>query len=587
MTEYYTSAPRLSSEFFTQCGTVNGEDLPDLDDKRCRYVIYRSRYPLMVLRSKSGTDLAVVTFKYDTYTASSHIPRPVNLSGKIPTDTESNRERFQVLFDVNDKPIAIGITNLCDRMIKLDFSRKDVKINETDPPNNLNRVNELTAYQTYSIRADQTNGSRQIIVSKKTSSTHTKGITLKEEESRPKEEKFGDYLYLHAFCSYGSGLEPLFAEAQWRVTNFVSIRQTPRTRPNVTNYDGTLRSTESYRPRRAFSKGLPRGILPAVVNMPMAVPFSYSANNEQAQMVPKSLGKHHRPMAKKTRSSRFGKHSMSSLRSKSRPKPAPIIEDEPEGDDIYLEAMFGDCGGDGACDDDYTPTPVATTLSVPQEPEKTVDESEEEEIHIKFDVMDGACDDDFGSVEECYTGGSELLLSASPEQKAKIESSESSDSDYSVSSDSDEDEEAPVQPELDTGTTDRSFVGAIKGGDYVRVNGMDTGVGYNYNLNTQIAVIGFSIVENGDFDFTAAADVVEYSFYKDNVLGKELMSRTVYDQDMCSVCMASRPKNVMYPCGHKCLCNLCCSEFKRSEKTSKGKLECMLCKTPVMFTFVN
>ena len=114
-----------------------------------------------------------------------------------------------------------------------------------------------------------------------------------------------------------------------------------------------------------------------------------------------------------------------------------------------------------------------------------------------------------------------------------------------------------------------------------------TGITYNYTLDTQVTVIGFSVVENSTFDFTSAIDNVEYSHYKDRLLDGKLMDIKVYEQNTCIFCMTDEPHNVMYPCGHNCLCNDCSGEFKKYDYKAKGKLDCPVCKVKVLFTFVK
>jgi len=65
------------------------------------------------------------------------------------------------------------------------------------------------------------------------------------------------------------------------------------------------------------------------------------------------------------------------------------------------------------------------------------------------------------------------------------------------------------------------------------------------------------------------------------------MDIKIYEQDICILCMTDRPNNIMYPCGHNCLCHGCCGEFKKCDSFAKKKLECPVCRSNVFFTFVN
>lgn len=441
----YNKPKYLNSTYFQNRGNLN----KDNDE----YKIYYCKYPSMVLRSKDGTDLAVVNFKYDfpSHTdIGKNIPRPVELNSNL-----DNKQRFQILFNKNKQPFVIAITNLCDEIIKFDFLKKDVIIKETDPPENLNEINEIHSFETYEINADQNNNSRRLQIEKKTSPNKHDGITLNEEENTT--EKYGDYLYLNVSVKNNADkeLKKLFSESIWAITNFISNKQ-----PNIISSYSTIRENN-------------------YLSCPTSQLYCDGASNVSCNYIPKSM----------------------------------ISYDSFQKVEKYSTQM-------SFC----------------------IDEKADSED-------DDNCSDD--SIEN--------------------------NDDSFVSS---------TAPPVSENTIAQSYVAGIKGGEIVKINSNKTGLLYDYEIPTPVAIIGMSVIDNYDFDFTNTSDYISYSFYKDQLLGNKLMEITVYDQDICTFCMTSKPKNVLYPCGHNCFCNDCCGEFKKSQKLLKDGIDCPLCKKNVMFTFV-
>lgn len=463
---------KLNYQYFTKTGTVDGKG----ENKNTRYDIYQCKYPSMVLRSKDGKDLAAVSFKYNVShddSARSSLPRPV----QIGTD-EKGRKRYQVLFDHDNKAFSIVITNLCDQYIKFDFLQKDVYIKETDPPENLNQVNEVQGHQSYEITADQNNESRQIMIKKKITSTHTIGVTLEEEEKKTSEEKVGDYLYLHVSPKIGSSICDLFKDAVWFNTYFVALQKQ----------------------------------IPKIVE-----------NNYLCSHIPQMT------------------------------RGIPIEED-------YESEESAGGGGYGWDDDDYDdyllcagPTVLAKKTSMDRAVPQcaAVPEAVFSTKHTNGDISDSDYDDESSDSEVV----NEAVLSST------------------------------LVPSSESGTVTQSYVGKITGGDKLNVRSYFTGVNYDYTLNSEVVVLGFSVVETNDFDFTTTGDYVEYTFYKDLLLDNKLMDIPIYKNDTCCYCMTDKPTNIFYPCGHEAFCSDCVGEFKKKQVETKNKVECPLCRVNVCFSF--
>lgn len=492
MTDIWPYSPPLSTKHFTLRGTVNTKQ-PD----KSKYSVFSCTKPSLVMRSSDGKDLAVVSFRHSNTTVNNklHIPRPTQLNNKI----NGNRTRIQVLTDVNNAPLVITVTNLCNDLIKFDFMKEDKKVNETDPPENLNQVNEIHPMQTYDIIADQTKDSRQIIISKKTSSAHKTGMTLEKEEQLKTDEKFGDYLYLQMSCKLGSQTEKYFNGAKWFITNYISVEHSlalPNcAKPPIQRYSSRVKTplTQFYS-SRVNESYLPRG----------------------------GTAPHN------------GHYNQSLLLED------PTLSNSTPTSQDHTKDIAPGCAYGGYADSGSYP------------------------IELNSDQI--------------YLNNNKKITQAN---------NVDTDTDTDTDTDADTDVKPNVPEEPNSQQVNRSFVGEISAGEKVRVQSMVTGITYNYTLDTQVAVIGFSVIENSTFDFTSKADSVEYSHYKDRLLGDKLMDIKVYEQNTCIFCMTNKPHNIMYPCGHNCLCNECCGEFKKFDQQQKGKLECPVCRTNVLFTFVQ
>jgi hypothetical protein len=169
-------------------------------------------YPL-ILKDKSGIVLASLqVFFDDEPIEKQNYPIPVPYDGG-----------FQIIFQsddaINDKgrPIKYVITNLCDnfKYIKFDIGYGTVPSCVTDPPENINRVNELFPFQSFSIKSNQQDSWKNLIVKtkkKNNSDGSISSVALKDEVVA--EDKVGTYLYLTVTPSNNFDSQ-LFYEPYW------------------------------------------------------------------------------------------------------------------------------------------------------------------------------------------------------------------------------------------------------------------------------------------------------------------------------------------------------------------------------------
>jgi hypothetical protein len=142
-------------------------------------------YPLVLRSKKDDRDLASIHIMDGT------APHIKPIISKLPNDDD----RYQIIFGKDDTNMLIVITNFChEGYVKLDLMKDDRIINEVDP-GGINQINEVRPFQSYEINADFTNQNRQIIVSKKKTSSG-EHVKLEDDEKKPAGEKVGDYIYL-------------------------------------------------------------------------------------------------------------------------------------------------------------------------------------------------------------------------------------------------------------------------------------------------------------------------------------------------------------------------------------------------------
>lgn len=202
-------------------------------------------YPLVLRSKKDDRDLASVHI----VDASDNNIKPVIM--KLP---DSNN-RYQIVFGKNDTNVCFVITNFChEGYVKLDLMRDDRIIDEVDP-GGINQVNEVRPYESYEIRSDFTNQNRQVIVSKKKTSSG-KHVKLEEDEKKSAGEKVGDYIYLTVTPRNGvPAFKEYFKETYWVVPDYVIVHS-PKPTHSTMAYSRSIYSSGAHLTMDYMSEGL-------------------------------------------------------------------------------------------------------------------------------------------------------------------------------------------------------------------------------------------------------------------------------------------------------------------------------------------
>ena len=190
-----------------------------------KYEVYQPYgYPL-VLKNKFERVLATVQVFFDDV--------PIDRQNyPIPVPYE---EGFQIIFQSDNsidegRPIKYVITNQCKESgyVKFDIGFNEVPSCETDPPENINRVNELRPFESFAVKSNQQDSWKELIIKtkKKTNSDGTTTtVNLKDETAAKTNDKLGTYLYLTVTPQQNGILPPLFKDAYWCTEDTIVVEK--------------------------------------------------------------------------------------------------------------------------------------------------------------------------------------------------------------------------------------------------------------------------------------------------------------------------------------------------------------------------
>lgn len=75
------------------------------------------------------------------------------------------------------------------------------------------------------------------------------------------------------------------------------------------------------------------------------------------------------------------------------------------------------------------------------------------------------------------------------------------------------------------------------------------------------------------FPYMITQNVLKLKNREDDI---ELPENYSENSELCCVCMANQKNTVIYPCGHRALCNACAKDVK-----SRASKRCPLCRTQI------
>lgn len=255
------------------------------------YHVYQPYGFPVILKNKFGQVLASLQVFYDDEpieTQTCPIPVPFENGFQIIFQSKEGDTRIE-----SGRPIKYVITNHCNKSgyVKMDLGFNKVPICETDPPENINNVNELHSFELFTIKSNQLDNWKQLIVKTKKvidPNNTFKTVSLDEETKATAEKKVGSYLYLTVTPQNNEILPELFKETYWSTDEYIVIEKnilsTPISRRNHMNY--FLRMEEIDRPFVAaaappnFYRAMPVKILEGTLRSPSCDLRSYIPNQK-------------------------------------------------------------------------------------------------------------------------------------------------------------------------------------------------------------------------------------------------------------------------------------------------------------------
>jgi hypothetical protein len=468
-------------------------------------------YPL-VLRSK----------KDNRYLASVHIMDALAPHIKpIISGLPNSGGRYQIIFGKDDTNVCIVLTNFChEGYVKLDLMRDDRFINEVDP-GGINQTNEVRPYQSYEIKADFTNQNRQIIVSKKKTSSG-EHVKLEDDEKKPAGEKVGDYIYLTVTPRNGvPAFIDYFKETYWVVPDYIIVHSPKRVAMN-----------ESY------GRLLPTGALPSG--------FATSARS-----LVSSRGVVQRGGLESAILSDSSIIQTEESKSDYYCKPECCIVGESE------ESVGGSGGGlFGGDDDDLDDCAFDMTKSIKSVKTTTTPELDNAYRGMTLKSPD-SCEimKSKGKTERSLSRG---IVETSPPLITPVSATKLAD--------------IVVPTAVNT-----SHVAGIRHGEKLNVHVFNTGVNYLYDLHSPKCVLGMSIIDDLVVGPPAQIDVLEATGvlkeYAERLNKKIFEDIKVFDQENCVVCLEEKVNIVLLRCGHLCACSMeCAGPFDK----------CPICRTKIV-----
>jgi hypothetical protein len=189
------------------------------------YEVYQPHGFPLILKATSGRVLATIQVFFDD--------TPIyNNKYPIPVPFEAG---FQIIFQSDDsidlgRPIKYVITQHCKEatLVKIDLGFNNVPSCVTDPPENINNVNELHPFEPFAIKSNQLDDWKELIVKTKkkiNSDDTTSSVSLDEESKAPVSDKLGTYLYITVCPQQNKGLSELFKDAQWYTEDTIIIEK--------------------------------------------------------------------------------------------------------------------------------------------------------------------------------------------------------------------------------------------------------------------------------------------------------------------------------------------------------------------------
>lgn len=219
-----------------------------------KYSIFQPYGFPLILKNYQGRVLASLQIFYDDEPIESQtypIPIPYEDTFQVIFQCKNDDERIE-----KGRPIKYVITKQCEEegYVKIDLGFNKVPSCETDPPENINSVNELRSFKPFEVKSNQLDNWKELIVKTKKvkqADGSYKSVSFDEETKTEESQKVGSYLYITVTPQNNSQLVELFKNTYWTTDEFIVIEmenqnmlkalQKLPNRPHLLHHDQVLR----------------------------------------------------------------------------------------------------------------------------------------------------------------------------------------------------------------------------------------------------------------------------------------------------------------------------------------------------------
>jgi len=507
-----------------------------------KYSIYQPYGFPLILKNYQGRVLASLQIFYDDEPIISQtypIPVPYQDTFQVIFQSKDDDERIE-----KGRPIKYVITNHCQEQgyIKIDLGFNKIPSCETDPPENINNVNELRSFEPFEVKSNQLDNWKELIVKTKKvkqSDGTLKTVSFEEETKTEETKKVGSYLYITVTPQNYPQLVELFKNTYWTTDEFIVV-ETKQQRSydyHSGQFYENVRIRSPYNQKYVFAH-----VNQPVLDAPVRPVYQRHYGVENLETPPRQF--------------QIGGNSYIGIDKKEKPK------NKKSSSGIMQKCMF-----------------------VGKEP--IITES------ITKKVMDSDESDIDDRTNQAMRGGHRISMSDNDrdEETIVIGALNSKDSDCELNNELNnelnEDEETkniPVEQEKDLMTTKEATETAQKdimvskvaelatGERIITQNGNKTFADYDYTCRSEARKIGMSIM---DLNITKiysdmTKDEIESTIneYLENIeksksieiieLAKSIKK---FRADVCTICLGDPPNTILVRCGHICTCSKDCTDM--------------------------
>lgn len=570
-----------------------------------KYSIYQPYGFPLILKNYQGRVLASLQIFYDDEQIISQtypIPIPYQDTFQVIFQSKNDDERIE-----KGRPIKYVITNHCQEQgyIKIDLGFNKVPSCETDPPENINNVNELRSFEPFEIKSNQLDNWKELIVKTKKvkqSDGSYKSVSFEEETKTEETKKVGSYLYITVTPQNYPELVELFKNTYWTTDEFIVIETKQQTLYgyHTGQFYENVRIRSPYNQKYKFAH-VNQPVLGALARVPSAraVPTGFFAASDelprQFQRKNKLLGTNFKSMISNKASTVIldsivpkidrietletkGKSSpgiMQKLTSLARsmfvdkPNKQKVTDSVDSDNDVETnQAMRGgyrksisdsDSDSDNVSSDNKSKNNILERVIIKETNKVSVGDIDEEEkladtiVGLDYESCesDVSTENKGGKHRDCVTNDVKRVISKEHLNLLTTkEATETAQKDIMVSK----------VAELATGER------------IITQNGNKTFADYDYTCRSEPRKIGMSIM---DLNITKIytdmtkdeikSTIDEYLENIEKLKSLEIIelakSIKKFRADVCTICLGDPPNTILVRCGHICTCSKDCTDM--------------------------